>query len=371
VFSIARHSLIYLACSSREAPPLLIFEFLHRVADIFASYFGVAASSSSNGLNVSSAAASAFQSAMAPPGGGSSSSSSVEGGGYHSSNSGILGSTGNIILDDSCIKENFTTVYQLLEEMVDNGWPLTTEPNALEAMIPPPTVLGAITRIVTGSARGDSSSTLPDSGTVSKMPWRKSNVRYAQNEIYVDIVEEIDAIMSPNGSIISSDVSGSIQAQSKLSGVPDLTLIFTNPDVIDDCSFHPCVRFNRYERDKVISFIPPDGNFELMKYRIKTNSLNNNNANANNNNNIGGFSSSNSNPEMISAPIFCTPSHSYEDPQGGGPAVGRISVVVGMKANHSLNFPKNRGAMIVEDVVVTIPFPRVVRTAVSSDNRIE
>ena len=29
---------------------------------------------------------------------------------------------------------------QLLEEMMDNGYPLTTEPNALKAMIMPPTV---------------------------------------------------------------------------------------------------------------------------------------------------------------------------------------------------------------------------------------
>ncbi len=33
-------------------------------------------------------------------------------------------------------------VYQLLEEMVDYGFPLTTEPNALKAMIAPPTVMG-------------------------------------------------------------------------------------------------------------------------------------------------------------------------------------------------------------------------------------
>ena len=35
-------------------------------------------------------------------------------------------------LDDAAIKDNFSTVYQLLEEMMDNGYPLTTEPNALK-----------------------------------------------------------------------------------------------------------------------------------------------------------------------------------------------------------------------------------------------
>jgi AP-3 complex subunit mu len=46
--------------------------------------------------------------------------------------------------DENAIKENFSTVYQLLEEMLDNGWPLTTEPNALQDMIRPPSVMGKV-----------------------------------------------------------------------------------------------------------------------------------------------------------------------------------------------------------------------------------
>lgn len=33
----------------------------------------------------------------------------------------------------------------------------------------------------------------------------------------------------------------------KLSGMPDLTLTFVNPRLFDDVSFHPCVRFKRWE----------------------------------------------------------------------------------------------------------------------------
>ena len=35
-------------------------------------------------------------------------------------------------VDESALKENFTTVYQLLEEVLDNGYPLITEVNALK-----------------------------------------------------------------------------------------------------------------------------------------------------------------------------------------------------------------------------------------------
>ena len=48
------------------------------------------------------------------------------------------------------IKENFSTCYQLLEEMMDNGHPLTTEPNALKAMVMPPTVMGTLSSKLTG-----------------------------------------------------------------------------------------------------------------------------------------------------------------------------------------------------------------------------
>lgn len=34
---------------------------------------------------------------------------------------------------------------------------------------------------------------------------------------------------------------------------------------LDDCQFHQCVRLTKFDVDRTISFIPPDGEFELMK----------------------------------------------------------------------------------------------------------
>jgi AP-3 complex subunit mu len=205
LISIYREDIFMVAATTGETSPLLVIEFLHRVFDIFEEYFGV--------------------------------------------------------VEESTIKDNFATVYQLLEEMMDFGYPLTTEPNALKAMIKPNSILTKITAGVTGTS--NVSDVLPD-GTISNMPWRKTGVKYAQNEIYLDIIEEIDAIIDRHGMIISSEVSGSIAANSRLSGVPDLALTFSNPDLIDDCSFHPCVRYNRFDRDKVVSFVPPDGKVMII-----------------------------------------------------------------------------------------------------------
>ncbi|KAH8914006.1 AP-1 complex subunit MU-1-like protein [Atractiella rhizophila] len=38
----------------------------------------------------------------------------------------------------------------------------------------------------------------------------------------------------------------------------------------EDVKFHQCVRLARFGNDRTISFIPPDGEFELMSYRLNT-----------------------------------------------------------------------------------------------------
>lgn len=40
--------------------------------------------------------------------------------------------------------------------------------------------------------------------------------------------------------------------------------------VMEDVKFHQCVRLSRFESDRTISFVPPDGESELMSYRINT-----------------------------------------------------------------------------------------------------
>lgn len=40
---------------------------------------------------------------------------------------------------------------------------------------------------------------------------------------------------------------------------------------LEDIKFHQCVRLSRFHNDRTISFIPPDGEFDLMTYRLSTN----------------------------------------------------------------------------------------------------
>ncbi|KAF9579020.1 AP-3 complex subunit mu-1, partial [Lunasporangiospora selenospora] len=241
LINIYRDGLTYLSPVSKEVDPMTVFEFLHRIPDILREYFGS--------------------------------------------------------VSETIIKENFVTVYQLLEEMIDDGFPLTTEPNALRDAVPPPTIFNKVMSTVggtvvaavgssvsatvagglgvVGSSTGGSSSSSSLSSRLntavhgmSNLPWRRAGVKYTRNEIFLDILEEVDAIVDSTGRAVTCEAHGVIQTMSRLSGMPDVTVNFVNPRLVDDCSFHPSVRFNKWETDKVLSFIPPDGQFPLMSYRV-------------------------------------------------------------------------------------------------------
>ena len=149
---------------------------------------------------------------------------------------------------------------------MDNGFPLVTEPNMLTAMIAPPSMLGRMKKVLGG--RSSSVAQVLPRGTLSQVPWRKAGVRHKFNQIFFDIFEDVDCVVNERGRVVSCDVAGTIACDCHLSGMPDLTMSFCNPEVIRDCSFHPCVRYRRYERNNVVSFVPPDGEFQLMRYRV-------------------------------------------------------------------------------------------------------
>lgn len=62
------------------------------------------------------------------------------------------------------------------------------------------TILPSRTSYCALLSQSNVSDVLPD-GTVSSMPWRKAGVKYSQNEVYLDIVEEVDAIVNVNGQV--------------------------------------------------------------------------------------------------------------------------------------------------------------------------
>lgn len=49
------------------------------------------------------------------------------------------------------------------------------------------------------------------------MPWRRTGVKYTNNEAYFDVVEEVDAIIDKAGSTVFAEIQGYVRTILKLS----------------------------------------------------------------------------------------------------------------------------------------------------------
>lgn len=93
--------------------------------------------------------------------------------------------------------------------MVDNGFPLTTEPNILKEIIKPPKLFRSIAEVVTGRPAGAVNATLPAS-QLSNIRWRRSGVKYATNEAFFDVIERVNAIIDRSGNVLLAEVEGCV-----------------------------------------------------------------------------------------------------------------------------------------------------------------
>jgi len=118
-------------------------------------------------------------------------------------------------------------------------------------------------------------------------PWRGDNIFHKKNEVYIDVTESVNVLMSVKGNILRADVSGKVDVRALLSGLPECKFgmndkLLMNKEqkkpgandkgiTIDDIKFHQCVKLPKFDKERAISFVPPDGPFELMTYRITEN----------------------------------------------------------------------------------------------------
>ena len=73
--------------------------------------------------------------------------------------------------------------------------------------------------LLTATQGGHVAERLPDS-TGSVVRWRRTGVKYTTNEIYLDMVEEINCTIDPNGMVVTQEINGIVTANCRLSGMP-------------------------------------------------------------------------------------------------------------------------------------------------------
>ncbi|PNY07990.1 ap-1 complex subunit mu-1-like protein [Trifolium pratense] len=185
-------------------------------------------------------------------------------------------------LEEESLRDNFVVVYELLDEIMDFGYPQYTEAKILSEFIK------------TDAYRMEATQR-PPMAVTNAVSWRSEGISYKKNEVFLDVVESVNILVNSNGQLIRSDVVGALKMRTFLRllmlmdalficGMPECKLGLndrvlleaqgrtTKGKAIDleDIKFHQCVRLARFENDRTISFIPPDGSFDLMTYRLST-----------------------------------------------------------------------------------------------------
>uniref|UniRef100_A0A1I7SA74 MHD domain-containing protein n=1 Tax=Bursaphelenchus xylophilus TaxID=6326 RepID=A0A1I7SA74_BURXY len=172
-------------------------------------------------------------------------------------------------VEEESIRDNFVIIYELMDEIMDFGYPQTTEARILREYI---------------TQEGHKlEAPRPPMAVTNAVSWRSEGIRYRKNEVFLDVIESVNMLANANGTVLQSEIVGSVKMRVYLSGMPELRLglndkvQFENSGrgknkavELEDVKFHQCVRLSRFENDRTISFIPPDGEFELMNYRLTT-----------------------------------------------------------------------------------------------------
>jgi len=190
------------------------------------------------------------------------------------------------VLTEESIRKNFILIYEIIDELIDFGYPQYTSTDLIKPHIVSEASLVKVLEQNQGPSVGhfgklglDFLKKQTTSSISSLRPVSKTGSNKATNEIFVDIFEKLSILCNSSGYIINSSIDGYIQMKSYLAGNPELRMAL-NEDlivgrqeamagrlVLDDCNFNECVDTKAFGSSKVLRIKPPEGEFVAMSYR--------------------------------------------------------------------------------------------------------
>lgn len=186
------------------------------------------------------------------------------------------------ILSEESIRTNFILIYELIDEIMDFGYPQGTNTEQVKSFVFNEPIIVKSAKAPGLKIPEINSKTTPSTSVDKPIQYKEKSGK-KKNEIFVDIFEKISITFNANGYILNSAIDGTIQMKSYLAGNPELRLALNEDLVvgkgnkntpnygvteIDDCNFHECAKLDDFENQRILSFVPPDGEFVLMNYRV-------------------------------------------------------------------------------------------------------
>jgi AP-4 complex subunit mu-1 len=187
------------------------------------------------------------------------------------------------VLTEESIRKNFVLIYELVDEMMDFGYPQITSTEMLKVCVHNEASITSVAGVASPTSSLLTLNARSKPSGASNIPITMASMGSSgnsKNEIYVDIIERLTVLFNTSGYVVNSSIDGSILMKSFLAGNPKLRLAL-NEDlaigrqgssyggvVLDDCNFHECVGLDDFEHSRELHFFPPDGEFAVMNYRV-------------------------------------------------------------------------------------------------------
>jgi len=184
------------------------------------------------------------------------------------------------VLNEESLRKNFTLIYELVDEVLDFGYPQVAATAELQAFVfneAAPVSSAVQSRLPTLKSTPKTMS----SRAVHKPIALRDAGRAEKNEIFVDVIDRISATFNASGAVRTFSIDGSIQMKSYLTGSPELHLALNDELVIsssgkagygmvelDHVNFHECVQLDKFEQERMLVLEPPHGEFVLMNFHI-------------------------------------------------------------------------------------------------------
>jgi AP-2 complex subunit mu-1 len=92
-------------------------------------------------------------------------------------------------ITEESVKNNFVLIYELLDEILDYGYPQKTDSGILKTYITQQGVRSQSTeeqKQITSQVTG-------------QIGWRREGIKYRRNELFLDVLESVNLLMSPQG----------------------------------------------------------------------------------------------------------------------------------------------------------------------------
>lgn len=100
-------------------------------------------------------------------------------------------------LDEESTCDNFVLIYELLDEMMDFGYPQTTATSVLRQYI---TQRGCELQLT-------SNTKIPKAVT-NAVSWRPDAIKYRKNEVFMDVIESVKLLVSKQGQVLHHEILG-------------------------------------------------------------------------------------------------------------------------------------------------------------------